>query len=572
MAALNQVDWIIALITIAFCMSAFGNGANDVANSYATSVAARTLTLPQVGVMAACTEFIGAVALGSRVTDTIKNGIIDLNRFNDYPNTLVLAMGCAEFGAAFWLLTATRFGFPVSTTQTIVGALVGVGIVAEADISWAWKDGSVSQVAASWGIAPAIAAGFSAILFLTIKYSVLHRKDSLKWAMRLIPVYLAFTAAVLALFIVVELPGMEDLAAFGAGKAVGIILGVFAGVLLIAYVFFMPYFHRRLIKGDPRLRFYHVPLGPTLLREDPWIYFPAKGDEPVIDYYANAQSGAAVVPEAEEKNPNATTVGTSSAETQLSGGSSSERDQEANREEDVIKNHIIEPEERFLAPTDHLPLYNPKRMWAWIKYILLQGVTRDCVSYDSERLKKTHEKAVVYENRVEHLWTYCQVASAIIMSIAHGSNDVANAVGPWVAAYNTWKSGEVDSESDTPVWILAVAGILLGGGFWFLGWRIIRSLGNRITRVSPTRGYSMELGAAITVLLASRLGLPVSTTQCLTGATLGVALMNFDMGAVNWRQLGFILIGWILTLPMAGLMAGILLLMSLNTPSFWDIN
>merc|ERR1712054_572480 len=323
------------------------------------------------------------------------------------------------------------------------GALVGVGIVAEADISWAWKDGSVSQVAASWGIAPAIAAGFSAILFLTIKYSVLHRKDSLKWAMRLIPVYLAFTAAVLALFIVVELPGMEDLAAFGAGKAVGIILGVFAGVLLIAYVFFMPYFHRRLIKGDPRLRFYHVPLGPTLLREDPWIYFPAKGDEPVIDYYANAQSGAAVV-----------------------------------------------PEERFLAPTDHLPLYNPKRMWAWIKYILLQGVTRDCVSYDSERLKKTHEKAVVYENRVEHLWTYCQVASAIIMSIAHGSNDVANAVGPWVAAYNTWKSGEVDSESDTPVWILAVAGILLGAGFWFLGWRIIRSLGNRITRVSPTRGYS----------------------------------------------------------------------------------
>merc|ERR1719436_1356407 len=258
-------------------------------------------------------------------------------------------MGCAEFGAAFWLLTATRFGFPVSTTQTIVGALVGVGIVTKADISWAWNDGSVSQVAASWGIAPAIAAGFSAILFLTIKYSVLHRKDSLKWAMRLIPVYLAFTAAILALF---------------------------------------------------------------------------------IDYYANAQSGAAVVPEAEEKNPNATTVGTSSAETQLSGGSSSERDQEANREEDVIKNHIIEPEERFLAPTDHLPLYNPKRMWAWIKYILLQGVTRDCVSYDSERLKKTHEKAVVYENRVEHLWTYCQVASAIIMSIAHGSNDVANAVGP----------------------------------------------------------------------------------------------------------------------------------------------
>ena len=396
------------------------------------------MTLPQVGVLAAITEFIGAVALGSRVTDTIKNGIIDLNRFENAPNTLVLGMACAEFGAAFWLITATRFGFPVSTTQTIVGALVGVGIAAEANVHWDWEDGSVSQVAASWAIAPAIAAGFAAILFLTIKYSVLHRKDSLKWAMRLIPVYLAFTAAVLALFIVIELPGMDDLAAFGAGKAVGIILGVFAGVLLIAYTFFIPYFYRRLIKQDPRLRFYHLPLGPTLWRENPWIYLPAKGDEVVIDYYADAHSGAAAaVPEAnqnqnqnqnqDEKHANSSTANAARSdetqlrtdETTLKDLSSSERDTEANHP-DPIKDVIVEPEERFLGPTNHLPIYNPQRMWSWVKYILLQGVTRDCVSYDSEHLKKTHELAVVYENRVEHLWTYCQVASAIIMSIAHG--------------------------------------------------------------------------------------------------------------------------------------------------------
>lgn len=393
----------------------------DVANSYATSIAARTLTMPQVGVLAAITEFVGAVALGSRVTDTIKNGIIDLERFNGAPNTLVLAMGCAEFGSATWLLVATRFGFPVSTTQTIVGALVGVGIVADANVHWDWEDGSVSQVAASWGIAPAIAAGMAAILFLTIKFSVLQRKDSLKWAMRLIPVYLAFTAAVLALFIVVELPGMDDLSEFGAGNAVGVVLGVFAGVLLIAFVFFIPYFQRRVVKGDPRLRWYHLPLGPTLMREDPWLYLPAKGDEPVIDYYATAHSGADVVPEAEEKNPNNLTVhGARSDETQLQDASSSERDQEANHEA-ALKEKIVEPEERFLGPTSDLPIYNPQRLWAWTKYILLQGVTRDCVSYDSEHLKKTHELAVVYENRVEHLWTYCQVASAIIMSIAHGT-------------------------------------------------------------------------------------------------------------------------------------------------------
>ena len=147
--------------------------------------------------------------------------------------------------------------------------------------------------------------------------------------------------------------------------------------------------------------------------------------------------------------------------------------------------------------------------------------------------------------RVEHLWTYCQVISAMMMSIAHGSNDVANAVGPWSAVYQTFKAGEVATRSGTPIFMLIVAGLLLGLGFWFYGYHIVRSLGNKITQMSPTRGFSVELGAAVTVLLASRLGLPVSTTQCLTGSAVGVALMNYDLGAVNWRQIAFIFSGWV---------------------------
>ncbi|GAB7364070.1 hypothetical protein MBLNU230_g4623t1 [Neophaeotheca triangularis] len=574
MAALPGVDWIIALLTIAFCASSFGNGANDVANSYATSVAARTLTLVQVGVLAAITEFIGAVALGARVTGTIKNDVIDLGRFVDNPRVLVLAMGCAEFASAFWLLLATRLGFPVSTTQTIVGALVGVGIAAQSQVSWAWDSGSVSQVAASWGIAPAIAACFAAILFMTIKFSILERKDPLKKAMRAIPIYLAFTAAVLAMFFVVELaPGGADIDDMPPGEPVGIVLGVFFGVLAISYIFFMPYFHRRLIQSDARVRAWHIPLGPLLYRENPPLYFPGDANgEPVVNYYesnsANVVSGGHSAP---QENIDEKRTDNFTDETMRTDQSSSERDIENSAGQEANPpNKKIEPEDRFLAPNRHLPVFHPQRLWGFVKYVLLQGVTRDCVTYDSEHMKKTHELAVVYENRVEHLWTYCQVASAIIMSISHGSNDVANAVGPWVAAYNTWQDGFVDEEGETgtPVWILVVAGILLGAGFWFFGWRIIRALGNRITRVSPTRGYSIELGAAITVLLASRLGLPVSTTQCLTGATLGVALCNFQLGAVNWRQLVFILFGWLLTLPCAGLIAGLLFAMANNSPGF----
>lgn len=101
-----------------------------------------------------------------------------------------------------------------------------------------------------------------------------------------------------------------------------------------------------------------------------------------------------------------------------------------------------------------------------------------------------------------------------------------------------------------------------------MGYHIIRALGNKITQMSPTRGYAIELGAATTVLMASRLALPVSTTQCLIGAAIGTALMNYDVGAVNWRQIAFIFFSWAVTLPAAGLIAGLLCVMALNAPSF----
>lgn len=576
---LQQYDWILAIITIAFCASSFGNGANDIANSYATSVAARTLTMPQAGILAACTEFVGAVAMGSRVTDTIKNGIIDIDRFRPQPGTLMLAMGTAEVGSAGWLLLATRLGFPVSTTQTVVGALIGSGIASGAAVSWEWKDGSVSQVAASWGIAPLIAAGFSAVIFASLKYAVLERREPLKWGLRMIPFYLALTAAILALFIVIEAPEVDSLEEFGAGRIVGIILGVFAGCLAVAYGFFMPYFHRRLIRGDARVRARHIPLGPLLWRDDPWLYWPAPGDGDVVkDYY---ESDHQAVPEQPDLDKPTDDEASKKNNNEKDRDSNNEKDKDGKTDPDLerggkpsllanslARKQHLEPEERFLAPTKHLPVYHPARMSSYIQFGLLQGVTRDCVTFSSEQLAATHARATRYDNRVEHLWTYAQVASAMVMSISHGSNDVANAVGPWVAAYQTYRAGEVKTEADTPIWILAVAGLLLGTGFWVFGFHIIRALGNRITQMSPTRGFSMELGAAITVLLASRLGLPVSTTQCLTGATVGAALMNYDLAAVNWRQLLYIFCGWVLTLPCAGLMSGLLCAMALNTPHF----
>ena len=563
----GKYDWILALTTIAFVCSAFGNGANDVANSYATSVAARTLHMWQAGILAACTEFIGAVALGARVTDTIKSGIIEIGKFDGNPGTLMLAMGCAEVGSACWLIIATRMGWPVSTTQTIVGALCGVGFAAQTAIHWEWTSGSVSQTAASWGIAPGIAAGFSAIIFGTLKYSVLERQNSFKWAMWLIPLYLSTTGAILALFIVIEGPEDQSLELMGAGKAVGIILGVFAGCLLISIVFFMPYFYRRLVKQDARVQAYHLPLGPYLLRDNCYLPFPGKGDKPVISYYEDAYGEVHAGQRDIEKSDKPIRLPSTSKDPDTTDVERNPNSVDSSPQIQPKTKHL-EPYERFIQPVEHFSWLDWHKYWGYTKWFLLQGVTRDVITHDSDLLRAIHARAHRYDDRVEHLWTYCQVVSAMMMSIAHGSNDVANAVGPWAAVYATYTSGAVNVEAPTPVWFLVVAGLLLGLGFWFYGFHIIRALGNKITQMSPTRGFATELGAAITVLLASRLGLPVSTTQCLTGAALGVALMNYDLGAVNWRQIAFIFGGWVLTLPCAGLVAGLLCLMALNAPHF----
>lgn len=384
--------------------------------------------MPQVGVLAACMEFIGAVALGSRVTGTIKNGIINIDHYKLSPGVLMLVMGCAEIGSAFWLMWATKMGFPVSTTQTVVGALVGAGIASTASIKWGWSKGSVSQIAASWAISPLIAGAISAILFATLKYGILERPDPMKRAMRAIPWYFGFTAAVLALFMVVENPSGQELEDYPLGVPLGAILGTFAGVTIFSYIFMVPFFHRRLILEDTRVCIWHVPLGPLLYRENPPLYWPGSADDEIVkDYYRrdDVEEAKPAPPPVDDHLdlPSAhpekeiTVAKDPAADLNPAQDSTSSATATAAPPVTYLK---PEPEERWLEPVKHLPIYNSRRLWNSFKYLMLQGVSRDCVSHQSEHIRKAHALAVRYDNRVEHLWTYAQVVSAMMMSIAHG--------------------------------------------------------------------------------------------------------------------------------------------------------
>lgn len=191
--------------------------AND--SSFATSVASRSLTLPQAVVAATIMEFLGAILAGSRVAGTIKNGIISLSVFQDNPGVELLAFTCALVASATWLTIATYKGWPVSTTYSIVSSLAGVGVaLGGADaVQWGWNDGKgLGTIFAGFGIAPGIAAGFGAVVFLITKYAVLKREDSVRAAMIASPVYFFGVTAILTLTIgqyPVECPIDEGLVA-----------------------------------------------------------------------------------------------------------------------------------------------------------------------------------------------------------------------------------------------------------------------------------------------------------------------------------------------------------------------
>lgn len=232
-----------------------------------------------------------------------------------------------------------------------------------------------------------------------------------------------------------EAPTAPSLEEFGAGKAIGIVFGVFGGCLLIAYVFFMPYFERRILRQDTRVKAYHIPLGPILRKDNPPLYWPSKSDIYVTDCYEDTYRGALTEdPNGRSMHKRRDTPGSTlphkSQQAQTAGSNgddagvlpSSDPEKAAAKDPSVIpsarRRTRLEPYERFVGPVKHLSWVNPTKWWGYFKFVTLQGVTRDVLGHDSSLLHAVHGSAKLYDIRVEHLWTYCQVSRAISMSFS----------------------------------------------------------------------------------------------------------------------------------------------------------
>lgn len=552
---LAQFDYIFAIAMIFAFLDAWNIGANDVANSFASSISSRSLKYWQAMILAALCEFLGAVLVGNRVSDTIRNKIFDVSVFAQEPAVLMCTMMSALVGSSLWLTLATSIGMPVSTTHSIVGGTIGAAIGAKGGsvIHWGW--GGVAQIVASWFIAPAIAGGFASIIFLISKFSVLEVKNlqrSLKNALLLVPCLVFLTFSVLTMLIVWKGSPKLKLNKLSTGTTVGAILGTGGVAFVVFMIFFYPYFRRKLIHNDWTLPWYGFIFGPIYYFKSTDSIPPMpEGHELVIDYYEgrrydnDSTHSAKSVSSEDDVEKSGDIVTTSPV---------------------AVVSAVEEPKKETTKQKWWRMLKEGPKSWprlAWL--VLIHGFDQDIIRDQVQKkdvlsgdLKRLHGKSKYYDNKIEYLFSLLQAITACTMSFAHGANDISNATGPLATVYLVWTTNTTAKKADVPIWILAYAAAALVIGVWTFGYNIMRTLGNKLILQSPSRGFSIELGAALTTVIATQLAIPVSTTQSAVGATVFVGLCNKDIRSVNWRVVTWCYLGWIVTLPCAGLVAGLL--------------
>lgn len=434
---------LTALVVVVGFYTAWNIGANDVANAMGTSVGSGALTLKQAIIIAGVFEFLGAFIVGANVSETVRKKIFDPEWFQiiygqDGPLLLALAMIAALMAAGTWLLFASSRGWPVSTTHSIVGAVVGVGAVAIGVQNIAW--GKVALITAGWIVSPLLSGLVAFILFHLLLKSVFHKKDPVAAAVKLAP-YLSFVV----LLVLVGMAAFKGLKPLWQTLKMnpndpGVLFIIACTALGLAFIGMI--ITRRLVSN----------IRPS-------------GERP-------GQTGGENLPT-----------------------------------ENLPANAIAGP--------DHSDMQSVERIFAGL-----------------------------------------QILTASFVAFAHGSNDVANAVGPMSAAYQAISTGEISSQAGVPPWTLALggAGIVVGLAMW--GWRVIETIGKRITELTPSRGFVSEFAAAIVILLASvlPLGLPVSTTHTLVGAVIGVGMAR-GMAAIDLSVARVIITGWMITIPAGATLA-----------------
>ncbi|ASE56237.1 MULTISPECIES: inorganic phosphate transporter [Corynebacterium] len=473
-----QANTAILLITIAFAVfMAFNIGGNDVANSFGTSVGAGTLSMKQALVVASVFEVSGAVLAGGEVTDTVRSGIVDLNAIHGLdPMEFAFIMMSALLGAAVWLLVATRMGWPVSTTHSIVGGIVGaaltVGFITGKG-GWSmvqWDQ--IGQIAVSWVLSPLLGGLVAFLLFGGIKNSILVYNDKASKQLQAIHQEKADLKA----------QHRDDFEKLPE--------------------------HDQISYTNAMLR------DATTMRDNDWT-----PDDLESEYFRKLVHIESKVDDVRAHR---------ALEAWVPGLA-------------ALGSIVISAMMLFKGLKNlHLGLSS-------LDNFLIMGMIATAVWLAVYIFARTLKRQDL-DRSTFLLFSWMQVFTAAAFAFSHGSNDIANALGPFVAILDVLRTNEISSESGVPLAVMTTMGVALISGLWFIGRFVIKTVGSGLTEIHPASGFAAELSAAVVVMIASLLGLPVSSTHILIGAVLGVGIVN---RAANWNLMKPIGLAWVITLPAA---------------------
>ncbi|OCK91625.1 putative sodium/phosphate symporter [Cenococcum geophilum 1.58] len=607
--AIHQHTYVFVIGTLFAMLDAYNNGANDVANAWATSVSSRSISYRQAMVFGTIFEMLGAITVGARTADTIKNGIIPNSAFRGDAGVQMLAFTCALAAASSWVMWCTRHSAHVSSTYSLISAVAGVGVatVGASKVQWSWNNGKgLGAIFAGLGMAPAISAGFAASIFMLIKLVVHIRKNPVPWAVYTSPFFFLIAGTICTLSIVYKGSPNLGLNKKPAWYVAAVTMGTGGGVAVLSAIFFVPFVYAKIIKKDNKVKPWMFILGPLLFKrpapadadranvpnyavvqedqEEQEKQSPTRSPELVGEYDANKNETGDMpitTPAEENEKKLAAAEATQFTYKELMAQGESKLHAKLRKKRGPLGWAMRTLHDNPMGAGQLYELHNikivAKRIPAMIVCGALYGLHYDIHAAqtgiagtpEGNRMQRVYAHAEKYPNEVEHTYSFVQILTACTASFAHGANDIGNSVGPWAVIYSAWSTGSAAaSKAPVPIWQLAVLSATISVGLITYGYNIMKVMGNKITYHSPSRGCSMEMGAAITVLVFSQYSLPVSTSMCITGATVGVGLCNGTLKAVNFQRVGLLVLAWIATIPIAGTLGGVLMGLFLNAPHF----
>ncbi|RWS23624.1 sodium-dependent phosphate transporter 1-A-like protein, partial [Leptotrombidium deliense] len=415
--------WIVITAFVIAFLLAFGVGANDVANSFGTSVGSKVLTLRQACILATIFEVLGSCLLGYTVSDTVRKGVVLPEVYNGETRLLMLGYLSALIGGASWNLAATFLRLPVSGTHSIIGSVLGFTLVAKGFQGIQYMQ--IAKIVGSWFLSPLLSGIISLCIYLLIKRFILVKQQPLEPCLKALPLFYGFT----------------------------VFLNAFS-----------------IVHNGPKAFYFHlIPWWAALL----------------ISLFIAAVIASVVW-------------------------------------------FIVVPKQRKQVEEK-----------------------RKLEQENAKEIDPSDDKM-----EVAHLFKYLQILTACFGSFAHGANDVSNAIGPLIAVVLIYQQGIVDQIGESPYYLMLFGGFGISVGLWVWGRKVIKTIGEDLTKIVPSTGFTIEIGSATTVLLASKIGLPISTTHCKVGSVVIVGQVkdnkdNKEKKAVDWKLFTNIILAWVLTVPVS---------------------